>query len=152
RLIPMPCGAFEHLLSVPVKVFRVRPPIGVLRIADRLAMVGHQGFLKSHRAVSPIGDSKQSFEDSESPKVECLMMQDAQRKAVGFSLRAAGLIPADVSGVESDGDGAETDVESADSTPIFVGSEKTSPRVWVALSPRCDCLRRQPDRVQDVLV
>src|SRR4051812_16999369 len=39
-LRPMPRLASEYLATVPFEMLRLRPPVAVLRLADRLAVVG----------------------------------------------------------------------------------------------------------------
>src|SRR5690349_10867080 len=48
---PMSRHALEHLTPMPVEVPRLRAPIRVMGIADRLPVVGHQRLLEARRAI-----------------------------------------------------------------------------------------------------
>ena len=94
----------------------------MLGVPDRLAVEGQQRFLEARRAVRLVGDEQDTpSRDREGAQVERLVVQDAESQAIVFGLRAARLVPANVSGVQGDRHRAEPDVEAADGAAVLVG-------------------------------
>ena len=146
----MPALALEHLAPVPFQMVWLRLPVRVLRVADRPAVVGQQRLPEARRAVGLVGDEQDAIRDREGPQVESLVVQDAEGQPVVLRLRAAGLVPADMGGVQGDRHRAEPHVEAADSTAVLVGLEHPLTEGRVALPAGDSRLERQADRIQDV--
>jgi hypothetical protein len=148
----VPRLALEHLPPVPFEVAGLRPPVGVLRRADLLAVERHQRLVEPGRAVGLVGDEHRPLRDRVRTQVEGLVVEHAEGEPVALGLRAAGLVPADVVGVQSDGYRAEPHIEAADRSPKYVGLVHPLPEGRVAFPAGHSRLQRQADRVRDVVV
>jgi hypothetical protein len=51
-------------------------------VPARLIVVGHQSFLKTHRAVGLVGDQQDAIRNREGSRAECFVVQDAQGEPV----------------------------------------------------------------------
>src|SRR5262249_19509136 len=140
------------LAAVPIEMLRLRPPVRVLRVAERLAVEGQQRFLEARGAVGLVGDEEDALPHGKGPEVERLVVQDAEGQAVVLCLRAPGLVPADVRGVQGDRYRAEAHVEPADGAPVLVGPEHSLSEGRVALAAGDRRLKGQADRVQEYLI
>jgi hypothetical protein len=58
----------------------LRPPVGMLRVTDRLAVVGHQSLLEARGAFGMVGYEQDAIGDGEGAEMERLVVQDAQRE------------------------------------------------------------------------
>jgi hypothetical protein len=142
--------ALEDFSPVPVEMFRLRPPIRVLGLPDRLILEGHQSFLEARRAVRLVGHQQDTLAYRERPQVERLMVQHAEGQTVVFGLRAAGLVPANVRGIQGDRVRAESDIEAADGAAELICLEHPLAEGRIAFAAGDDRFQRQSDRVQNV--
>src|SRR5689334_10953607 len=123
----MPRLALEDLPPVPVQMGGLRLPVGVLGVADRLAMKG-QSLLEARGPIRSVGHEQYALGDGEDAEIERLVVQHAQRQDVALSLRASRLVPADMGGVQGDRDRVETLVEAAHRATVFVSLEHALPK------------------------
>ena len=77
-------------------------------------------------------DSVRRGLDREDPKVEELVVQRAQRKAVGLDVGPAHVVPLDVRRFEACGCMSDAQVETADTASVFVGAQHTLPKGGIA--------------------
>jgi hypothetical protein len=98
----VPTRTLEYLSNVPRDPIFMRVIVGTLRRSNLLSVICNDPFLKSPRAIS-VSETMTDME-SENGKhaaVEKLMVERAQGEAVTLLVRTAGLMPLNVSGLDS---------------------------------------------------
>ena len=82
---------------MPVQEARRRNMLGPLGSPQGLGMVPQQRLLQARQAMHLVRyQHREVRPDREGPHVEALVVEHAQGEAVGFHVRAAGLVPLDV--------------------------------------------------------
>jgi hypothetical protein len=111
-------------------------------------MVSKQGFEKTRRTSCLIRYQQDPIRGGcPSAQVEGFVMEDAQGKSVVFLIWTLCLVPSDMCRFQCDRDATQPQMESADCTPVFVGSQYSqskqtipwsSPNRWEMIESYCD--------------